>query len=429
MWYVLIMAVLLNACTFNEDINKDPNNPTNAPLNALLSPSEILIAYTWGGNYSRYNGMFTQQLFGFDRQAATIYNYQFKRSDTDDPWDNLYRAMLNNKDIIDRASTTSPHYSGVAKVLMAYSLGSLTSMYGDIPYSEALKGADNSTQPKYDSQESIYNQIQALLDQAIVDFGTENNGLAPSTDDIIYSGDIPSWKALAFALKARYHLHTAKVRPTAYNSAIASVDSAIANGFVDFKLTFDGASATTEAPWYQWNDQRGDIIPNEYMFGLMDTIADPRLSTFFDVTTAGGFGEAFGTYLQGATGPVLMMSRYELYYILAECYFALGDEANAASNLKLAVEASYSDVGTTGTYTPPTPLDLKTIMLQKYFAFYLNPECFVDWRRTGFPEIVPVDGVAVPRKYPYPTKEKNYNGGNTPDEGTQPYLKRMWIDP
>ncbi len=372
--------------------------------------------------------MFTQQLEGYDRQALNIYSYTFTRPDTDDPWDNLYRAMLSSRDMINFAGATAPYYSGVAKILMANSLGTLTSLYGDVPYSQALKGDLGITQAKYDTQQSIYQTIQSLLDDAIVDLATTNAGLQPATDDIIFGGDVDAWSATALALKARYYLHTAKVDAGAYTLARDNASAALAAGFVDFKITFLGSSATSEAPWYQWRTQRDDIIPNVYMFDKMDSIADPRIPAYFDLTTAGGFNDGFGNYLQSETGPVVMMYASELYFIMAEAELALGSGSNADLNLVKAVNASYGEVGVTGTFSG-SGFTLETIIEQKYYASYLSPESFVDWRRTGFPVLTPVDGNAVPRKYPYPQKEKNYNGANVPNEGTIPFLSRMYIDP
>jgi len=423
-----LIAITMQNCTFKDEINRDPNNPTTAPLNSLLTPSEILFAYTWGGNLSRYNGMFTQQLFGFDRQALNIYSYTFTRPDTDDPWDNLYRVLLSSRDMIKFAGSTAPYYAGIAKVLTANTLGTLSSLYGDIPYSEAVKGDDGKTQPKYDSQQSIYASIQALLDAAIVDFTATNTGLKPGADDIIFGGDMVAWNATALALKARYYLHTAKVDPAAYANAKASAQAAIDAGFTTYKITFAGSSATSEAPWYQWRTQRDDIIPNVLMFDKMKAIADPRLSEYFDVTTAGGFNEGFGSYLQSEQGPVVMMYPSELQFILAEANLGLLDAATAETNLVAAVNASYSEIGVTGSYSV-SGVTLESVMEQKYYSTYLSPESLIDWRRTGFPAIVPVDGNAVPRKYPYPVKEKNYNGANVPVENTVPFLTRMYIDP
>jgi hypothetical protein len=55
----------------------------------------------------------------------------------------------------------------VGKVLLAATLGMVTTVWGDVPYSDAFSTANLS--PAYDSQESIYQSIGSLLDEAIVD--------------------------------------------------------------------------------------------------------------------------------------------------------------------------------------------------------------------------------------------------------------------
>jgi hypothetical protein len=353
-----------------------------------------------------------------------IYNYTFTRSSTDDVWDSYYRAMLSAKDIINLAGTQSPHYAGIAKVITAFSLGTLTSHYGDIPYTEALRASEGIVQPKFDSQESIYAAIQSLLDQAIADFGADNIGLEPSNDDVIYQGDISAWVAAAHALKARYYLHTAKVRPSNYALAISSANNAKTAGFRTFKITFAGSSSTSNAPWYQWREQRDDIIPNPIFLEFLDAKADPRKGIYFAADE-----ESFGEYLQGPTGPVVLMYPSELDFIIAEAAVQGGDNGLASTALNAAVAASYTETGATGTYTAPVTVTLQDVIEQKYMASFLIPEAFVDWRRTGFPAITPIAGSGVPRKYPYPQKEQNYNGANLPAEASIPYLTRMWIDP
>lgn len=431
--FTIILSILFQFCKFNSDIDRDMNNPTDAPVNLLLTPAEMLVGYTWGGSFSRYNGIFSQQLEGFDAQFLVINNYTFLRSDTDDPWDNMYRSLYSCNEIISKASTTSPHYSGVAKVLMSYTLGTLTSHYGDIPFTEALKGESGKAQPKFDTQESIYNQIQVLLDQAINDLSASNSILSPGSDDVLYGGDLEKWKKVAYALKARYHLHTSKVLPSSLNSIITELDSAglYSNGYSDFSIKFTGASATSQAPWYQFNDQRATIIPN---FVLLDTLLkynDTRRNIYMDLTTANGINW-FGSYLMGAGDLVNMIGKTELYFISAETKFKLGDLVGAAADLNSGIAASFSETGATFSFPivfTSANITLNSIMTQKWAALWLNPEAFIDWRRTGFPAILPTNGVAIPRKYPYPQKEVNYNSINIPDEGVTPYLKRMWIDP
>lgn len=61
---------------------------------------------------------------------------------------------------------------GMAQILAAYDWGIMTDMFGNIPCSEAFK----ASAPKVDSQESIYENINNLLDAAIVNLGKAIDG-------------------------------------------------------------------------------------------------------------------------------------------------------------------------------------------------------------------------------------------------------------
>ena len=92
---------------------------------------------------------------------------------------------------------------------MALSLGNLTSMWGDVPYSEALEGSEILS-PLYNNQEYVYEQIQTLLNEAIMELEMENPGVKPAGDDLIFSGNTTKWIQAAWALKARYYIHLSK---------------------------------------------------------------------------------------------------------------------------------------------------------------------------------------------------------------------------
>src|SRR6218665_467567 len=80
---------------------------------------------------------------------------------------------------------------GIAKILKVYYLWTLTDRWGDVPYSEALKGAADLT-PKYDLQSEIYPQMLADLKEASASFDGGN----PVKGDIFYNGDAAKWKKL-----------------------------------------------------------------------------------------------------------------------------------------------------------------------------------------------------------------------------------------
>ena len=61
------------------------------------------------------------------------------------------------------------YYIGMGEVMQAYTLLTLVDFFGDVPYSEALLGAENLN-PALDSGQSVYNAALALLDSAAVSY-------------------------------------------------------------------------------------------------------------------------------------------------------------------------------------------------------------------------------------------------------------------
>src|SRR5690606_38782191 len=90
---------------------------------------------------------------------------------------------------------------GVALTMQAYAFLLLTDLYGDIPFTEALQGADNIS-PVYDSQQTVYNGCLSLLDEAMAKLN-QANGELNSSQDIVYGGDVSKWKKFAASLKFR----------------------------------------------------------------------------------------------------------------------------------------------------------------------------------------------------------------------------------
>jgi hypothetical protein len=117
---------------------------------------------------------------------------------------------------------------------------------------------------------------------------------------------------------------------------------------------------------------------------------------------------------------------------------ARNGDSDADSVLKVAMGMSYDLAGgdTSGmaanlaTYpynnADPIATRIKAVMMQKYFAMFLQPESFADWRRTGVPALTPASGTAVPRRFTFPTDEINTNP-NTPT-GTTMFTPRVFWD-
>ena len=311
------------------------------------------------------------------------------------------------------------HYTGVGQTLKAYSLMVMTDYWNSIPYSEAFNGVD-ILQPTFDSQADIYTEIHALLSSARSNFAAGDGGLA-ITGDVIYSGDVSLWTKASHAVEARAYLHQGLLSDANYTAALNSITLAFNSSADDMTFQF-GSAATTAAPWYQWNRDRGDIGFNSTFGDALTAVNDPRLDIYDGLN--GTFGDAgvdahdFFVIDQA----VQLVTYTELMFARAEALIATGGSQGDISAAYLAgIESSFSELGLAAEYAAyiaqpdvtPATITLEEVMTQKWFALYANPESYTDWRRTGIPALTPNNGVAIPTRWLYPQTEIELNS-NTP---------------
>ena len=446
---IILFAALFSSCDkwIDPEINVDPNNPKDVAIAQLIAPIESNLAYIVGGELARWNCVWMQQIAGIQSQSAEADIYTIGESDVTSAWSyNLYSpGMIDTKILMEKAvATNSPHYAGVAKILMAYQLGVTTDQWGDIPYSDALKGAGNNFKPKYDTQQEIYATIFRLLDEAIVDLGAASSVFSPDFEDLIYSGDLSKWEMTAYALKARYNLHLAKRNGTsAYSNALAALANSYTSNDDDFKFIF-GSAYNNSNPIYQSEQERpGYYTASDTYMTKLNAISDPRKPVYFNGTIGSKPGEpnadaaVIGTDYASAESPVYLISYSEIKFIEAEARYKLNpsdplavDACNEGIKASLEREGVYGD-GTwfnTNKLTAGT-VTLEKIMEHKYLSSFLQIETWSDWRRTGYPVLSKATGAVtseIPRRLPYPDEERLYNGENMPTGLT--ILTRVWWD-
>jgi Starch-binding associating with outer membrane len=447
--HILIVTVLLCSCKkwIDPSMNDDPNNPTDVAMAQLVAPIEANLAYVVGGELARYNCDWMQQITGLQSQAADVDIYTISESDVNDAWSyNLYSpGMINTKILMDKAVTTSsPHFGGIAKVLMAYHLGVTTDLWGDIPYSDALNGATNKYKPKYDTQEEIYTSIFTLLNDAITDLNSATSVFEPDGEDLIYSGDLTKWLKTAYALKARYSLHLAKRNGvTAYSDALAAVANAYTSNDDDFKVIF-GSAYNNANPIYKSEQERPRYISACATYeNMLGSVNDPRQAIYFDGTLGSVPGQPnanaslIGASYASATSPVYLMSYAEVKFIEAEARYSLNaSDPLAVTAYNDGLKASLQREGVYGDGTwynanmiTSATISLEKIIDQKYLSSFLQIETWTDWRRTGYPVLALATGAVtseIPRRLPYPQDERLYNGNNMPAGLT--ITNRVWWD-
>lgn len=193
------------------DINTNPNVlPTSTPsyvfTNALnvastnmVGPNEI--GSYWGGQWTQSGGYILN---------TTQFVYQYTDGDFNF-WDGYYDNLADFQYVINNAETYDQKYlKGPSRVMEALLYQQLVDMYGNVPYSDALKGV-SSLAPKFDDQQTVYEGLIKLLDTAITELKDNAFAGAYTGSDITFKGDTDKWVKFANSLKMRILIHQAKI--------------------------------------------------------------------------------------------------------------------------------------------------------------------------------------------------------------------------
>lgn len=412
--FLIIGAILtLSSCEkYFDDVNLDPNNPANVPANRLLPSVELRINYAVWGDGSRFAGIYNQHIDGASRQFLTYQGYTLKANDFDNVWGQFYIAMKDIKYLkLAAEKQSSNSYHGVGSILEAYTLLFLTDFWGSVPYSDANQGFFANAQPKFDSQAEIFQSIFSLLADGkakLADVAAD--GAKPGSDDLVYKGDLAKWVAFANGIEARARLHMSKKDASQYALALTAAESA----FTAAPLLPYTEDASGNSPWYQYNEQRNDIVIGDSYVSLLTSLNDPRSATY---------GQELNTDhpILTPNQSVPFMSLSEISFIKAECLLHAGRLADAKAAYIEGIGNSFAEAKVEGlsdylaqsAIVPSGDITLGHIMTQKYIALFLDPEAHCDWRRTGIPTLIPNTGDRVPRRFIYAETEILYNK-NTP---------------
>ncbi|HSJ64469.1 MAG TPA: SusD/RagB family nutrient-binding outer membrane lipoprotein [Gemmatimonadaceae bacterium] len=425
----MLPALLVAGCDdwlTGPKLTTDPNRPVEADRNQLFTGVQAQLFIQQTGEMARLTSMWTQQMAGTDRQYASQALYSYTEDDFSTYWDDVYGGGgLIDLRLIQSLSDTAGDrvYSGIAKVLEAYIIGTAASIFGDIPYSQALE----SDTPELDEQLDVYAAMQTLLDDAIADL-TSGEGSGPGAVDLIYGGDAAAWTEAAWTLKARYYLHTAEVDASAYGQALSAAQNGISSPANDFE-TFQTDVTLESNIWYQFFRDRDSYIRAGKT--LVDTLVargDPRLTEYFGPAGNGSIGGAAQgaaydpvtqsplSATRGAPGfdqPLITWEENQL--IIAEAAYHTGAPGVAQGALN-AVRTANS----LGSISPSGGALLHAIMIEKWIVMFQNIEAYSDYRRTCAPNLAPAGGAtSIPGRVLYAFTERNTNP-NVPPPSEQP---------
>ncbi len=446
----LLGILFLSSCQrlFNEpDIQRNPNAVTNVDVATLLAGTLLGVGMLHEDTDVRIASIWAGQLAGLSRAHQGFGQYIVSSSSFS--WTPLYPVAGQARLMQTKADAVGDKWTkGVGQVLEALVIAKATTLYGDVPYSQAFDEVAFPT-PVFDKQPDVYAALQTTLDNAILNLSAPA-GLAFTTQDFMYKGDVIKWKAAANTLKARLYLHTGE-----YAKAAASATLGIGSTAGDLLMphgTSQGVDINQNYDFFRVSRAGDTGFEGAYLPVLLQAriksantkTDETALYNHYikaGITATGSLdpNTTDGAFTANAPHPIL--TYYENQLIIAEAQARLGvtDKAITALNtVRAGLITGYLNgktIGVTGrkydAYTPEdfgpvglaNPVKLATvqtavlyeIISQRYVVFFMQYEAFTDYRRLA--KAVPVVqlpislyvGTKKPQRFIYPQGEVNTN--------------------
>lgn len=392
----------------------------------------------WAGDKYTYNAGYSSSLF--DRQYT--------------------QAVVEVQDLINTlqsAEDSDQTMIGMARIWRVLIFHRLTDLYGDIPYSQAGKGFIEGVDfPEFDAQEDIYRDMLNELEQAVAQIG-DSGGFGGA--DLLYGGDQGAWRRFGNSLMLRLGMRLSEVdAATAQEYVTKAIQGGVLQSGEDaFILHTNGPEGINRNGHGEVLDldqgSAGETCPrlSETFVNWMKATDDPRLDVIGTLPVNGGEHNGlpngldaelindnptgttvddFSTVNQAivrVSSPMMFMTVAEVELLQAEAALRGWGASDAAGHYEAGVRAameSWAHYGETipadaiDAYIANNPFDntMEAIGEQYWAATFLNEyEAYANWRRTGFPELTPVNypgnvtGGTIPVRLALPQGELGTN--------------------
>ena len=393
---VLILILGISGCEKGYlDINNDPNSATSSTPQLILPAVLTNIGgnYMTYFNYGAYMAGYMANAGGYSFVGSTTITYNYNNSSNTGLFTSAYSDLRSIQYIITSTKDVPQYvlYNSVARILKSYYFQLLVDEYGNVPYSEALQGADIVT-PHYDNASTIYQSLVTEIDAAIVQLkahGSSSSVTGLAGSDIMFGGSATKWIQFANNIKLRILTRAQKGPLAAFTSTAFNTFSS--EGFLlDDVLIQPGYVSTAARQNPLWNSYQStytnaavgqSTIPTTWMYTFYDgtKISDASRGaliyrTFSAATKVRGqlgsdnnpvWGSAPNWYVGTGTGANsteargLLKSRVMgmLIFPAAETYFLLAEAAlnghvlngSASDNFENGIKASYNYLMKSGT--------------------------------------------------------------------------------
>ncbi|MCE7054650.1 SusD/RagB family nutrient-binding outer membrane lipoprotein [Algoriphagus sp. AGSA1] len=267
-----LLALTLVSCDDFIDINEDPSNPTVPQLNLLLPASQLSIA----GNFDNINRGASNVVQ--HRASGSLNRYDQSGTTFQNAWLGYYTEAIPDLETIISTGTEQGEwgYVAVAKLQKAYLFSVMVDVWGNVPYFDAGVAPN----PTFDEGEVIYDNLLALIDEALEDMGRGFNVSASA--DLFYQGSRENWEKMANSLKLKMYLTIRKYDEARARQGIMDILQAgnyIQDNESDFTFQFGTNTApNARHPWYSSGYAPGrDGYVSMVLVDRLQDQDDPRL--------------------------------------------------------------------------------------------------------------------------------------------------------
>jgi hypothetical protein len=303
--FILVLSVsLLGSCTKKlDELLVNPNGPTPESANADLYLTQLQLNFAGFFNGASSYGMeLTRQIVMY----GPTYQQAYSPQSFDGLWSTAYTGVFKHANALIPVAEAEKKWiaAGMAKTIKAYTLITLVDMFGDIPFSTANLGSEN-TNPTIDKGSDVYAAAIGLLDAAIADF--QKSTAYPGNQDMFYGAanatGAARWRTTAKLLKLRAINNTrlvdggaiGKINTLLADADIISAMSGTANDF-EFRYSTKQANPNSRHPRYNGNysaaGSAGDYMGVYFMWSLaadkgtfnnqeVRNTSDPRTRYYF----------------------------------------------------------------------------------------------------------------------------------------------------
>lgn len=484
-----LISVMI-ACT--EDfgaLNTPPDTVTTIdPGYVFTNTARLEALYYGGGNFHwfpmRCVGSWAQH-WGETSVAdgnCTYYNDGQRRNE-DQIWQQQYTNLLKNHDRtqtllleMTEGNDAAPEIRSriaMSKIMEIIAWERLTAIFGDIPFSDAIKGFELEVYPSYDRQEDIYTTLISQLNESIDNLtpGDVTFGSA----DIIFQGEIDNWIRFGNSLKLRTGMRLSEADPTTAESIVTqAMNSPLISNHDESAVVATGPGGGPGFflhAMHNWNRNPWGVRVNQTLIDVLNDFDDPRLPRMIEPTSNSKeaysqSGDPNDLEYKGvfANAPEHILTGYDMNEIslAAMDVWAENDDGyNPPAQLLtyahvsfLKAEAALRGWGATpaeaqgyfeeairaamemepymideadivaylaehGTLSTDFDEALEQIGVQKWINhFTMNYELYFEWRRLSYPRLDPGNGGMgltdnkIPRRAYYHSQEPSLNGEN-----------------